>query len=318
MELFEQLINILVVGAIVLTVVKTYLTANKIWSRKHQQVVSESVSVSAQLIGFATSIPFLIKYSLIDNDFMSLANMSIKLALTLLFLMIGIGVWVRLDGSEGLWTKIKRSLKLEKEESMDLINALIQPAGARIILDVLRRLAMIDKQLDEREMAFIQKFADRWKIKIDFDEEFGLNDDEVTDQTYIDLRNSVLKYLSISPDKAQASQFLDIINSLVSVDEVVSDEEQFILEEIRGLIETYVSGGKAKITYTVIVVPQDSEERASIRALLPNESPRAKWGGNIYYAGIFHSRPFAQMMSEKYQALNLFSTVKTITDPLED
>ncbi len=34
MELIEQLINILVVGAIVLTVVKTYLTANKIWSRK--------------------------------------------------------------------------------------------------------------------------------------------------------------------------------------------------------------------------------------------------------------------------------------------
>jgi hypothetical protein len=314
MKLFEQLINLLVVGAIVLTVVKTYLTANKVWSRKHQQVVSESVSVSAQFIGVATSIPFLIKYSLIDGDFMSLANMSIKLALTLLFLMIGIGIWVRVEGSEGLWAKIKRSLKLEKEESMDLINALIQPAGARIILDVLRRLAMIDKQLDEREMAFIQKFADSWNIKINFDKEFALNGDEVTDQTYIDLRNSLLKYLSISPDKGQASQFLDIINALVSVDEVVSDEEQFILDEMRGLIETYISGGKAKIAYTVIVVPQNSEERASIRALLPNESPRAKWGGNIYYAGIFHSRPFAQMMSEKYQGLNLFSTVKTLTE----
>ncbi len=161
MNILEQLINVLVVGAIVLTVVKTYLTANKIWSRKHQQMVSESVSVSAQFIGIATSIPFLIKYSLIDSDFMSLANISIKLALTLLFLMIGIGVWVRIEGSEGLWTKIKRSLKLEKEESMDLINALIQPAGARIMLDILRRLAMIDNQLDEREMAFIQKFADR-------------------------------------------------------------------------------------------------------------------------------------------------------------
>ncbi len=314
MKLFEQLINLLVVGAIVLTVVKTYLTANKVWSRKHQQVVSESVSVSAQFIGVATSIPFLIKYSLIDGDFMSLANMSIKLALTLLFLMIGIGIWVRVEGSEGLWAKIKRSLKLEKEESMDLINALIQPAGARIILDVLRRLAMIDKQLDEREMAFIQKFADSWNIKINFDKEFALNGDEVTDQTYIDLRNSLLKYLSISPDKGQASQFLDIINALVSVDEVVSDEEQFILDEMRGLIETYISGGKAKIAYTVIVVPQNSEERASIKALLPNESPRAKWGGNIYYAGIFHSRPFAQMMSEKYQGLNLFSTVKTLTE----
>ncbi len=124
----------------------------------------------------------------------------------------------------------------------------------------------------------------------------------------------MLKYLSLSPDKAQASQFLDIINTLVSVDKVVSDEEQFMLDEIRGLIEIYISGGKAKITYTVIVVPQNREERASIRALLPNESPRAKWGGNIYYAGIFHSRPFALMMSEKYQGLNLFSTVKTITN----
>ena len=81
MKLFEQLINILVVGAIALTVVKTYLTANKIWSRKHEQVVSESVSVSAQLIGIVTTVPFLVKYTLIDADFMSLANMSIKLTL---------------------------------------------------------------------------------------------------------------------------------------------------------------------------------------------------------------------------------------------
>jgi hypothetical protein len=36
MKLFEQLINLLVLGAIVPTVVKTYLTANKIWSRKHE------------------------------------------------------------------------------------------------------------------------------------------------------------------------------------------------------------------------------------------------------------------------------------------
>lgn len=59
MKIFEQLINMLVVGAIVLIVVKAYLTANKVWSRKHKRVVSESVSVSAQFIGIITkcSIP---------------------------------------------------------------------------------------------------------------------------------------------------------------------------------------------------------------------------------------------------------------------
>ena len=312
MKLFEQLINILVVGAIVLTVVKTYLIANKIWSRKHKQVVSESVSVSAQLIGIATSVPFLIKYALIDGDSLSLANMSLKLGLTVFFLLIGIGLWVRVEGRESLWSKVKRSLKLEKEESMDLINALVRPAGARTILDVLNRLAMIDKHLDEKEMAFIQTFADRWGVKIDFRKAFDSSAEQETDQMHIDLRKKLSEYLSISPDKAQASQFLDIINSLVSVDQNISSEEQFIVDEIKGMIENYINDGQSKIAYSVIVVPQDREERASIRVLLPDENPRSQWGGNIYYAGVYHSRPFAEMISEKYQALNLFSTVKTV------
>ncbi len=312
MKLFEELINILVLGAIVLTVVKTYLTANKVWSRKHKKVVSESVSVSAQLIGILTSLPFLIEYALIDGDLMSLANMSIKLALTLFFLMIGIGMWVQVKGRESFWAKVKRALKLEKEESMDLINAMIRPAGARTILNVLQRLAMIDKDLDEREMAFIQAFADRWNIKIDFRKAFDSDAEQVTDQMHIDLRTKLSEYLSISPDKAQALQFLDIINSLVSVDQKVSGEEQFILDEIKGMIENYINDGQPKTTYNVIVVPQDREERASIRALLPDATPCAEWGGTIYYAGVYHSRPFAEMISEKYQGLNLFSTVKIV------
>lgn len=312
--MFEQLINLLVVGAIGLTVVKTYLTANKVWSRKHKKEVSESVSVSAQLIGIVTSLPFLIKYSIIDSDFMSLANMSIKLALTLFFLMIGIGLWVRVEGHEGFWHKVKRALKLEKKESFDLINALVRPAGARTIIDILRRLAMIDKNLDEREMTFIQAFADRWNIKIDFRKEFDSASEQTTDQMHIDLREKLTEYLSISPDTIQASQFLDIINSLVSADKNISDEEQFILDEIKGMIENYISEGESKAAYNVIVVPQDREERASVRALLPTVTPRADWGGNVYCAGVYHSRPFAEMISAKYQGLNLFSTVKTVIE----
>jgi len=314
MNLFEQFINLLVVSAILLTVVKTYLTANKVWSRKHKKDVSESISVSAQLIGIFTTIPFLIRYTFIESDYMSFANMSIKLALTLFFLMIGIGLWVRVDASEGFWTKIKRALKLEKEESMDLLNALINPAGAHIILDVLRRLAMIDKDLDEREKAFVQEFADRWNIEIDFHNEFEFASERLTEEMHIELRKKVSRYLSLSPDKAQASQFLDIINSLVRADEKISNEEQFILDEIQGMIESYVSEGQSKTVFNVIVVPQDREERATIRALLPDTSPQSEWGGDVYFAGVYYSRPFAEMISEKYQKLNLFSTVKAVRE----
>jgi hypothetical protein len=312
MNIFEQLINVLVVGAIGLTIVKTYLTANKVWSRKHKKDVSESVSVSAQLIGILTSIPFLIKYTFIDGDYMSLANMSLKLALTLFFLMIGIGLWVRVEGRESIWTKVKRSLKLEKEESLDLINAMMSPAGAKIMLSILRRLAMVDKDLDEREKAFIQEFADNWNIKIDFHKEFDLASEQPTEQMQIELRDEVSDYLSITPDSAQAAQFLDIINTLVGVDENISAEEKFILDEIKGMIETYISGGQPKVSYNVIVVPQDREERTAIRVLLPDVTPKAEWGGSIYFAGMYHSRPFAEMISENYQKMNLFSTVKTV------
>ncbi|MFT5141337.1 MAG: hypothetical protein ACI9CB_003010 [Rhodothermales bacterium] len=313
MKFFEQLINVLILGAIGLTVVKTYLTANKVWSRKHKNDVAESISVSAQLIGIMTSLPFLIKYMIIESDYMSFANMSIKLGLTLFFLMIGIGLWVKVEGKEGLWTKVKRSLKLEKQESMDLINALIRPAGAKIILEVLQKLAVIDKKLDEREMEFIQNFADNWGIKIDFRDEFDLIAEKQTEQLNVELRNMVISYLALSPDRAQASQFLDIILSLVEVDHDVDANEQFVLDEIRGMIEAYVHEGEARTSFNVIVVPQDDEERATVQTLLPNVQPKSEWGGIVYYAGRFYSRPFADMISEKYQHLNLFSTVKSVS-----
>jgi hypothetical protein len=310
MNWFEQLINLLVVGAIVLTVIKTYLTANKVWSRKHEPVVADSVSVSAQFIGIVTTLPFLVKYAFMDGDAMSFANMSIKLALTLFFLLIGIGFWVGAGTRDGLWLKIKRSLRLERQESMDLINALIRPAGARVILDILRRLAAIDRDLDKREIDFIQKFADRWNIEIDFEREFQQVEEQSTGQMHVELRDRLTDYLRMSPDRDQASQFLDIINSLVEVDHTISDEEEFILAELRGMLEDYISGETSKAVYRVIVVPQDSEERAAVAVLLPDIKPQSIWGGNVYYAGEFHSRPFAEMISEKYQALNLFSTVK--------
>ena len=85
MELLNKIVNALVLSAVGLTLVTTYLTANKVWSRKHERVVAESISVVAQLIGAATALPFMLKYVLIDQDYYSLANISIKFSLTIFF-----------------------------------------------------------------------------------------------------------------------------------------------------------------------------------------------------------------------------------------
>ena len=195
---------------------------------------------------------------------------------------------------------------------MDLINALIRPSGARIILDILQRLALIDKDLDDAEKDLIQDFADRWKIKIDFRRQFEIAAEHSTEQMYIELRNRVSDYLSVSPERNQTTQFLDIINLLIGIDQSVSPEEQLIVDEITGMIETYINDGQAQRSFGVVIVPQDEKGRAAIETLLPNVKPRAGWGGNVYLAGTFHSRGYAEMMSERYQGLSLFSTVKAL------
>ncbi|NNF61451.1 MAG: hypothetical protein HKN06_08995, partial [Gammaproteobacteria bacterium] len=79
-----------------------------------------------------------------------------------------------------------------------------------------------------------------------------------------------------------------------------------------GMIETYINDGEASDSYVVMLVPQRAEKIAAVRALLPNVEPKNEWGGDVYYAGIFHSRPYALMIAQKYQALELFATVKKL------
>ena len=58
MSVFEELINVLTGGALVLALITSYLVANKLWSRKHEKVVAESISVWAvELVVAAASRP---------------------------------------------------------------------------------------------------------------------------------------------------------------------------------------------------------------------------------------------------------------------
>ena len=231
--------------------------------------------------------------------------------------MMGIGFWVRSEQKISLWKKAKRAFKLEGEEGLDLINAVLHPAGARIVLDILKKLALIDKELDEKERAFIQQFADAWNVDVDFDEALAETAEASSSQLYVQLRDRIDDYLAISPDKTQASHLLDLLNSLVSADSQVSREETFILDEVRGMIEAYLGNSEAKPEYGVILVPQNQEKVAAIQVLLPDVQPRNEWGGEVYYAGIFHSRPYAEMISKKYQILDLFATVNELDPVLE-
>jgi hypothetical protein len=90
---FTDFIRFWVRLSLVLIFVEAYLTINKIWIRKHERVVSESVSVSAQLLALATGVPFIALY-LMEGACEGALGDGVFLLVNVVMIMIGIGLWV--------------------------------------------------------------------------------------------------------------------------------------------------------------------------------------------------------------------------------
>ena len=112
MSLFEKLIGVLVSGALIFSLIKGYLTVNKIWKRRKNEEVANSISIVAAMLGFAVGFPFLLNSLLITNDYFSAAKSVVALVLATVFTLIGTGYFVDKNRGVGLFTLIGRALKL--------------------------------------------------------------------------------------------------------------------------------------------------------------------------------------------------------------
>ena len=63
--IFEKLIGVLVSSALIFSLIKGYLTVNKIWKRRKNEEVANSISIVAAILGFAVGFPFLLNSLLI-------------------------------------------------------------------------------------------------------------------------------------------------------------------------------------------------------------------------------------------------------------
>ena len=130
MTLFEKLIGVLVSGALIFSLIKGYLTVNKIWKRRKNEEVANSISIVAAMLGFAVGFPFLLNSLLITNDYFSAAKSVVALILATVFTLIGTGYFVDKNRGVGLLTLIGKALKLEGKASGELITAMLRPKGA--------------------------------------------------------------------------------------------------------------------------------------------------------------------------------------------
>ena len=306
MPLLRSTIQFLAAASLLLAAVQVYLTLNKLWKRKHEPAVAESISIMGEFVGLVPLF-FLTLNFMLQGQWEGTVDGVLWLLAGGVTITIGTGMWVEGRRGKSFFTLLREALELERGEVGDLAKRFFRPAGARRILRILGHVAFIDDHLDDREREFIQSFVDTWGIPFS-PESLGevAGDGHVN---YRDLRADVEAYLATSPPPNQVRQLSDVVNALVHIDEEVSEEESLILDELDGMWSAYLDEDAEVPLYGVAVVPQSPEQDRAIAEVIPNVGKRPVKGGEAYVVGRYHSERYAEVMGRQYRDLGFFTTV---------
>lgn len=306
MEELKSIVRILTAFSLVLAALQIYLSVNKLWNRKHERVVAESISLYGEFVGLVPLIFLTVNYML-DGQWPGVVDGLLWLTGGAVTIAIGTGIWVEGRRGRGFFTLVREAMALERTEVGDLARSFFRPPRAEAVLDLLAAVALIDEDLDERERDFIQSFGDAWGIELDWE--------ELAARRYaggaeaIRLRSLVTEYLSTSPPATQVEQLGDVVVALVHADEEVTASEELVVEEITGMFSAYVDAGAQHPRFAVALVPQSDEQDEAIQSVLPGLDKESIAGGVAYVVGRFFSNRYAEMVSQQYRGLNVFTTV---------
>lgn len=308
---FHKLVEILSYGSLVFSTLEVYLLVNKVWKRKHEKIVAQSISIAGRGIGLFTSTTFCLDALLQkEPQWVIAAPFFLWMIAAAAHIVIGLGFWVQGEGKKGFWARVKESLRLERKEAGDLAKSFFRPSNADKIIQILSEVAVIDNDLDQNEVDLIQSFAERWHIDLDWMKIKSLLQDD-NHVTYDDLRKHMMEYIRLSPPEAQVNQLGDLLKTMVQADGQVTEEEELALEELTGIIREYCDHEKdyENERYHIAIVPQSTKQEASIHLIFPTLEKVKIAGGEAYLIGPYFSKKYTEVLCEKYRVLNLFAVV---------
>ncbi|MEH2063621.1 MAG: hypothetical protein V7K50_15390 [Nostoc sp.] len=307
MELFESIFKFLLLISVGTTALFSYLCINKMWTRKHDPLVAESISPIAMAMWISVSLPFVLNYTLQNNWRVALTYF-LRLIFFIVFFLVSIGFWVKDRQHKGIWQKFIKALKQEANESTNLIKALNHPSRKKELLNILYRVAWLDDELNEKEREYIQMFADSWEIDTSY--LFNEPPPEKGIEKLNKVREEVIAYLALQPSKEQAQSLSDVVQALINIDERVTKEEELIGAEISGMLINYASQEKTALC-RVIIHPTNQKEQESLLALVPSAKEEYILGNPAFIVATFQTAPYAEAFSENYREQGFFTIVQT-------
>lgn len=310
MSTLEKIITSAALFGLAVSIAISYLKVNKLWARRHIKEVSESISVAAALLSLLTTVPFLVKFIIVDHDFVAAGKFILSLAVFFVFFLVGIGLWVKREQKIGWWKMLRSALATERGELTYLLRSFARPKEAPAILRILRLVSMVDKELDEREKEMLESVAMPWGISPDdVKVDTGESGSDITI-----VRDAFSGYLAMKPPNAQVEKVFDLVKFMVHADRKVTEEERLILEEVGAAVKAYLSDAEnAPDVYEVLLVPQNDEQLNKMAAEVTDASLQERAGGRAVVAGSYYSEPFARAICLRFRQKRFFCTVERLT-----
>lgn len=307
METLRAIVDFFASISLIISLITLYLSWNKTWGVKHERAVAESVSLSSNLIYLLPSLFATLNEVWSGVTWQTGVEYFIGYADIAFFMLIGLGWWVAGERQKGFWRLLKDNLRTERQRLGDLAKSFIRPANAGTILDLLTHLALIDETLETKEQRFVQAFAEAWGLQLDW-AAIAQRPRPTGPARYAQLRRYVADYLATTPPLKQALQLAHVLNQLVQADDRVAESEALIVSELTGLLERY-GGTDSHTVYEVQLVPLNREQAEALTVAFPHMEKRALLGGEIFIAGAYFSRPYAELIRRQYVALNFYTAV---------
>ena len=301
----NKVIAFLVTSALFISIFQFYLKLNKVWKRRTIAEVANSISIVAALLGFTVGFPFLLNSLFISGDYPAAGKSVLGLGMAVMMTLISMGYFVEENKGKNFFRLLFDALGAEKNESTDLLSAMLRPQGATKIIEILTQLAAIDEEVAQEEVDLINEFAGKWRINIP---EIKVGAPEKV-TNLVELKALVQSYLDEKPDVEVAQNLVDLINMMAEADDEVTDEEAMAVGEFTGMIGHYVSqekGGSID-AFEVVIVPQNENQSNAVKELIPNIDSVKKQGGEIFIVGTFYSEDYAEAVCGKYISLGLFT-----------
>lgn len=310
MDTFDKIITSFALLGLAISAVISYLKVNKLWARRHIKEVAESISVAAALLSLLTTVPFLVKFIVVDQDYVAAGKFVLSLVVFFVFFLVGIGFWVRHEKRLGLWRMLRRALATERGELTYLVHSFARPREAPAILRILRLISMVDNELDEREREMLESVALPWGIHPD--DILASHEQERSDISSV--RDAFAEYLGMKPAVGQVEKVYDLVKFMIHADRRVSEEEQIVLDEISGAVAAYFAGGdKTPDVYEVLLVPQSPDQVEQMKAEVTDATLHHRAGGQAVVAGTYFSESFARAICVRFRQKAFFCTVERLT-----